>query len=186
MIFYRCVTGNHTGNYYLITSCLSVTFPPHIEVLKLSNKAWFLLQELSNFHRFNCRVLLRSYSFNLRFKRVNFLFENGVVESKACNSFIQKDCMIFYCCVTGNHTGNYFLITSCLSVTSPSRIVVLKLWNEAWFLRQELSNFHRFNCRVFRRSYSFHLPLQKGYFSFWNGVVESKTCKQHGRHKERI
>ena len=24
MIFYRCVTGNHTGNYFLITSCLSV------------------------------------------------------------------------------------------------------------------------------------------------------------------
>ena len=54
----------------------------------------------------------------------------------AFNSFIQKDCMIVYRCVTGNHTGNYFLITPCLSVTFPPRIVVLKLWNKAWFLRQ--------------------------------------------------
>ena len=77
------------------------------------------------------------------------------------NSFIQKDCVIVYCCVTGNHTGNYFLITSCLSVTFPPRIVVLKLSNKVWFLRQELSNFHRFNCQVLLRSYSFHLPLQK-------------------------
>ena len=46
------------------------------------------------------------------------------------NSFIQKDCVIFYRCVTGNHTENYSLIT-CLSVTSPSRIVVLKLSNKA-------------------------------------------------------
>ena len=66
-----------------------------------------------------------------RFKRVNFLFENGVVESKTCNSFIQKDCVIFFCCVTGDHTANYSLITSCLSVTSPSRFVVLKLSNKA-------------------------------------------------------
>ena len=66
-----------------------------------------------------------------RFKGVNFLFENGVVESKTCNSFIQKDCVIFYRCATGDHTGNYYIITSCLSVTSPSRIVVLKLSNKA-------------------------------------------------------
>ena len=81
---------------------------------------------------------------------------------KELNSFIQKDCVIFYRCVTGNHTGDYYLITSCLSVTFPLRIEVLKLSNKAWFLLQELSNFHRFNCRMLLRSYSLNLPLQKG------------------------
>ena len=64
-------------------------------------------------------------------KTVNFLVESGIFESKTCNSFIQKDCVIFYRCVTGDHTGNYYIIMSCLSVTSPSRIVVLKLSNKA-------------------------------------------------------
>ena len=36
---------------------------------------------------------------------------------KQLNSFIQKDCVIFYRFVTGNHTENCFLVTSCLSVT---------------------------------------------------------------------
>ena len=38
------------------------------KTVKLSNKARFLRQELSNFHRFTCRVLLRGYSFDLPFK----------------------------------------------------------------------------------------------------------------------
>ena len=81
---------------------------------------------------------------------------------RGLNSFIQKDCVIFYRCVTGDHSGNYSLIMSCLSVTFPLRSVVLKLSNKAWFLHQELSNVHHFNCWVLLRSYSFHLLLQKG------------------------
>ena len=83
----------------------------------------------------------------------------GKRHDRGLSSFIQKDCVIVYRCVTGNHIGNYFLLMSCLSVTFPPRIVVLKLSNKAWFLRQELSNFHRFTCRLFLRSYSFHLQL---------------------------
>ena len=108
----------------------------------------------------------------------------GKPHDRGLNSFIQKDCVIVYRCVTGNHTRNYFLITSCLSVTFPPRIVVLKLSNKAWFLRQEVSNFHRFNCQVLLRSYSFDLPLQRVNFLFENGVFESKTCKQYGHHQE--
>ena len=45
--------------------------------------------------------------------------------------------------------------------------MVLKLSNKARFLRQEPSNFHRFNRRVLLRSYSFHLPFWEVQFSFW-------------------
>ena len=55
----------------------------------------------------------------------------GKCHDRGLNSFIQKDCMIVYRGVTGDHTGNYFLITSCLSVTFPLRSVVLKLSNKA-------------------------------------------------------
>ena len=41
----------------------------------------------------------------------------------------------------------------------------LRLSNKARFLRQELTNFHRFKCRVLLRSYSFDSPLQNGEIS---------------------
>ena len=41
----------------------------------------------------------------------------------------------------------------------------LRLSNKARFLRHELTNFHRFKCRVLLRSYSFDLPLQNGEIS---------------------
>ena len=59
-------------------------------------------------------------------------------------------------------TGKTVEIGEFLAKEFPLRSVVLKLSNKAWFLRQELSNVHCFNCRVLLRSYSFHLPLQKG------------------------
>ena len=131
MIFYRCVTGDHTGNYYILTSCLSVTSPSRIVVLGCQTKhdSFSRNSPISTVLTVECffAVILSI----CRFKRVNFLFENVVVESKTYNSFIQKDCVIFYRCVTGDQTGNYYIITSCLSVTSPSRTVVLKLSNKA-------------------------------------------------------
>ena len=43
----------------------------------------------------------------------------------------------------------------------------LRLSNKARFLRQELTNFHRFKCQVLLRSYSFDSPLQNGEISVW-------------------
>ena len=48
-------------------------------------KTQFLRLVLSKFHHLYCRAVRRSYSVSIyRFKRVNFLSENVIFESKTC------------------------------------------------------------------------------------------------------
>ena len=72
--------------------------------LRLLKKARFLRQELSNFHHSRCRVLLRSYSFDLP-------LQNGEISVWKLHNWVQNMLTIW------RHMFNPVLIKWCFDVT---------------------------------------------------------------------
>ena len=116
-----------------------------------------------------------AYSFSLESLKMCLIFCTHLLETESAQTYLRAIYISYH--ITRDHTRNCFLMTG-RRLKNVRGSITLKPYSQGYlysflkakhnlsvktqFLRRVLSNFHHLYCRAVLRSYSFHIPLQKG------------------------